>query len=203
MSCRAASEIPRTKATVAVVRFFLEDPEAEHYATEITKLLDSANGTIIPLLSRLLEAGWLSERWEEGNKAELQRPLRRYFRLTANGRREAEAYLRLHGLSSEVPAAEVNVEAQVAKLKLNLNTGWVLQAFSRAPETPRQSRPLAEELKMSSREAQGILHRLRAIGWLTADNHPGQAVQGSRLSYRLTPIGQQGAVIYLGRFPRP
>jgi PadR family transcriptional regulator PadR len=41
-------------------------------------------GTIYPALDRLLQAGWIEDRWEEPTPAD--RPRRRYYTVTADGR---------------------------------------------------------------------------------------------------------------------
>ncbi|MGW3606792.1 PadR family transcriptional regulator [Micromonospora sp. NPDC005161] len=46
-------------------------------------------GTISPILDRLLDGGWLSDRWEEADTV-TSRPRRRYFRLTDEGRHSTQ-----------------------------------------------------------------------------------------------------------------
>jgi PadR family transcriptional regulator PadR len=64
------------------------------YGLQIVKELDSAGqllasqGTVYPLLNRLHDAGLVSSRWE---MSESERP-RRYYELTAAGRRELTSF---------------------------------------------------------------------------------------------------------------
>ena len=72
---------------------------------EICKATGLASGTVYPILARLEKAGWLGSAWETGDPAELGRPRRRFYTLTAQGareaRREAQAHATLYaGLAS-------------------------------------------------------------------------------------------------------
>jgi DNA-binding PadR family transcriptional regulator len=46
------------------------------------------SGVVYPLLTRLLDAGWLADGWEQGVEG---RPPRRYYELTEDGRGELGA----------------------------------------------------------------------------------------------------------------
>ncbi|MBY2969499.1 PadR family transcriptional regulator [Rhizobium leguminosarum] len=52
---------------------------------DIAKVTGLASGSLYPILIRLERAGWLSSAWEAGEPAELGRPRRRFYRLTALG----------------------------------------------------------------------------------------------------------------------
>jgi len=52
---------------------------------ELAELSKLSSGTLYPILHRLEGAGWLDSRWEKGNPAILNRPRRRYYRITAEG----------------------------------------------------------------------------------------------------------------------
>ncbi|MEW2558539.1 PadR family transcriptional regulator [Streptomyces griseorubiginosus] len=44
------------------------------------------NGTLLPILTRLVAEGWLERYWEDGESAEEEgRPRRRYYRFTKDG----------------------------------------------------------------------------------------------------------------------
>lgn len=62
-----------------------------------------ASGTLYPLLHRLLEAGWLTARWEEADPAAQGRPARRYYRLTPQGATQARQALAEMRASTVVP----------------------------------------------------------------------------------------------------
>jgi PadR family transcriptional regulator PadR len=89
------------------------------YGLQIVKELDSAGqllasqGTVYPLLNRLHDAGLVSSRWE---MSESERP-RRYYELTAAGRRELTSFRAdweqfsgaVDSLLAVVPPTESNV----------------------------------------------------------------------------------------------
>lgn len=86
--------------------------EGPRYGLEIVRDLDAAGqlltsqGTIYPLLNRLREAALVSSYWEtpEGERA------RRYYRLTAAGRRELETFRADWGRFARAVDALVNPE---------------------------------------------------------------------------------------------
>ena len=51
----------------------------------ITRATGLPSGTLYPILLRLEAAGWVSSKWEKGDPAELGRPRRRFYRVTAKG----------------------------------------------------------------------------------------------------------------------
>jgi DNA-binding PadR family transcriptional regulator len=74
-----------TIPTQLVLRVLLDDSAAERYGYEIGEAAGLPSGTVHPILARLEGAGWLESRWEEVDAAEVGRPPRRYYRLTADG----------------------------------------------------------------------------------------------------------------------
>jgi PadR family transcriptional regulator PadR len=74
---------------LAVVR------DRESYGFDIVRLLDrngglvTSEGTIYPLLSRLRRGGLVSTNWRESESG----PPRRYYRITAEGRRALDAFV--------------------------------------------------------------------------------------------------------------
>ena len=56
---------------------------------EIGRATGLASGTLYPLLIRLEKAAWLTSVWEIADPQALGRPRRRFYRLTAVGKREA------------------------------------------------------------------------------------------------------------------
>ena len=53
-------------------------------------------GTVFPALKRMLEAGWITDRWEEPAPAD--RPRRRYYSITGDGRGAYEQVVRERAL---------------------------------------------------------------------------------------------------------
>jgi DNA-binding PadR family transcriptional regulator len=82
-----------TLHVILVVTEFLINPDAELYGREISRRTGLLPGTLYPILARLVTAEWLAVRDEEGDPAELNRPLRRYYRLTDDGVPAARATL--------------------------------------------------------------------------------------------------------------
>lgn len=85
-----------TTQTLAVLSRMLADPTAEHYGTELSRLVGLKSGTIYPLLDRLLKAGWLERRWEAVEPTVEGRPRRRLYRLTPAGAAAARVELDVH-----------------------------------------------------------------------------------------------------------
>jgi PadR family transcriptional regulator PadR len=81
-----ASEVRVTAAVAKVLAAFLSDPAAHRYGLDLMRATDQPSGTLYPILSRLLDAGWVAAEWEpEHDPAEQGRPARRYYRLTPHG----------------------------------------------------------------------------------------------------------------------
>ncbi|MFF5024208.1 PadR family transcriptional regulator [Streptomyces collinus] len=56
------------------------------YGLELSRMTDLPNGTLFPILERLLQAGWVERYWEQDELAEAEgRPRRRFYRLTTSG----------------------------------------------------------------------------------------------------------------------
>lgn len=81
----------RTKTLVRVAIALMEDPNGRHWGYDLSKRAGVRSGVIYPLLTRLLDAGWLSDGWETGVEG---RPPRRYYQLTEDGMRELGAIAR-------------------------------------------------------------------------------------------------------------
>ena len=79
-----------TMQTVAVLRVLLSAAD-EVYGLDVIKASGLPPGTIYPLLQRLLDAGWVTDRWESLDPATEKRPARRYYRLTVSGASKAQA----------------------------------------------------------------------------------------------------------------
>jgi PadR family transcriptional regulator, regulatory protein PadR len=67
-----------------------DDPQ---YGLDLASVLDMPSGTLYPLLSRLEVAGWLKSTWEQIDPVAEGRPPRRYYRLTARGKKAAQGAL--------------------------------------------------------------------------------------------------------------
>lgn len=88
----------------AVLRAFLDAASSELTGSQIMDAVGVSSGTLYPLLSRFESAKWLVSKWEAGDPAELGRPRRRYYRLTALGSRKARECIELIAPGSWVRA---------------------------------------------------------------------------------------------------
>lgn len=80
--------------TLKVLRPFLADPRKELSGAEIIRASGLASGTVYPIMLRLERTGMLTSKWEEGDPKKLGRPLRRYYKITANAAAQAREALR-------------------------------------------------------------------------------------------------------------
>jgi PadR family transcriptional regulator, regulatory protein PadR len=77
-------------ATRLVFQAFLDSPGDESYGFELSKATGLPSGTIYPILRRLEDDDLIKSRWSEV-QTDTQRRQRRYYKLTAEGRRAAQA----------------------------------------------------------------------------------------------------------------
>lgn len=84
------SAFRRTAATKDVLRVLLATTEPS-WGLAIVTSTGRPSGTVYPILARLETAGWLRSEWEDA--APSDRPRRRYYSLTDDGRTEAHALL--------------------------------------------------------------------------------------------------------------
>ena len=82
-----------TIPTQLVLQALLAHPERELYGVEVGEQAGLRSGTVHPILARLEGVGWLQSRWEDTDPRAEGRPVRRYYRLTADGARAAQAAL--------------------------------------------------------------------------------------------------------------
>lgn len=87
------AEPKMTLATQFVLGSLLADPSAERYGGEIAELAGLATGTVHPILARLEGVSWVESRWEDVDPSAVNRPARRYYRLTGAGVVSAQAAL--------------------------------------------------------------------------------------------------------------
>ncbi|MGB8477864.1 MAG: helix-turn-helix transcriptional regulator [Acidobacteriaceae bacterium] len=90
-----AAKTPRiTGPTLKVIGEFFVRPTDPLSGIEISRTTGLASGTLYPILFRLEEAGWLESEWEEVVPAQVRRPRRRLYRITALGESNARASFR-------------------------------------------------------------------------------------------------------------
>src|SRR4051794_30509890 len=74
----------------------LEDPTADWYGLQLSKLAGLATGTIYPALARLERCGWIERRSEDIDPKIAGRPARKLYRFTQTGARRARLALADH-----------------------------------------------------------------------------------------------------------
>src|SRR5215468_2879080 len=80
--------MPGVQITIAVARVlreFLSDPSADRYGYDLMQATSFPSGKLYPILAKLARIGWLVREWESTDPAEVGRPPRFYYRLTADG----------------------------------------------------------------------------------------------------------------------
>jgi PadR family transcriptional regulator, regulatory protein PadR len=74
-----------TIAVARVLREFLSDPAADRYGYDLMRATSFPSGKLYPILTKLVHIGWLVREREDTDPAEVGRPPRFYYRLTADG----------------------------------------------------------------------------------------------------------------------
>jgi PadR family transcriptional regulator PadR len=80
----------RSHQTRLVLTALLDAPAEDAYGLEIVRASGVATGSCYAILRRLEDEGLLEARWERMDASEAGRPPRRYYGLTALGRRVAQ-----------------------------------------------------------------------------------------------------------------
>jgi len=86
-----------------LLRVFLEDPEQSHFGTELSSEARVSAGSLYPALRRMEAAGFIEGEWEAIDPSVEGRPARRYYKLTANGTRQAHLQLAEYSASFAPP----------------------------------------------------------------------------------------------------
>jgi len=79
------SEVQVTVAVARVLREFLSEPSADRYGYELMRATSFPSGKLYPILAKLVRIGWLVREREGTDPAQVGRPPRFYYRLTADG----------------------------------------------------------------------------------------------------------------------
>ncbi len=84
----------KTHALVQVAMALLDDPTGQHWGYELSKRTGVRSGVLYPMLTRMLDEGWVDDGWEDPTTIGEKRPPRRYYVLTDKGRLALGAVLR-------------------------------------------------------------------------------------------------------------
>jgi PadR family transcriptional regulator PadR len=82
-----------THALVQAAIALLDDPGGRHWGYELCQRSGVRSGVFYPMLTRMLDGGWLTDGWEDPTTTQQKRPPWRYYELTDKGRRELGAVL--------------------------------------------------------------------------------------------------------------
>ena len=74
-----------THSAVAVAQALMRRPDERHWGYDLSKETGVRSGALYPILSRMLDAGWLHDGWEDLAEVRGKRPPRRYYTVTADG----------------------------------------------------------------------------------------------------------------------
>ncbi|MFR9753849.1 PadR family transcriptional regulator [Nocardia sp. 004] len=77
-----------TFSMVRVALTLMDAPAAQHYGYALRRQTGLASGVLHPILGRMTAAGWLEAADEPVADSDGDRPLRRYYTLTDEGRSE-------------------------------------------------------------------------------------------------------------------
>lgn len=75
-----------THAFVQVAIAMMDDPTGRHWGYHLSKASGVRSGVLYPILTRMLDEGWLVDGWEDPRTIQGKRPPRRYYELTDEGR---------------------------------------------------------------------------------------------------------------------
>jgi PadR family transcriptional regulator PadR len=90
VECRIIGDMstPRVRLTMVVMDvldvLMSAPPDDPAWGLKLCEQTGHGTGTIYPALDRLLQAGWIEDRWEEPTPAD--RPRRRFYSITSVGR---------------------------------------------------------------------------------------------------------------------
>ena len=84
----------KTHALVQVAMALLDKSADRHWGYELSKQTGVRSGVLYPMLTRMLDEGWVEDGWEDPTTIRDKRPPRRYYELTNEGRLALGAVLR-------------------------------------------------------------------------------------------------------------
>lgn len=77
-----------TQAQVAVALAFRANPDGQHWGYKLVEATGFKSGVLYPKLRQMVSKGWLREEWEDPKKRDRNGPLRCYYTVTAEGKRQ-------------------------------------------------------------------------------------------------------------------
>ncbi|WP_063016340.1 PadR family transcriptional regulator [Nocardia nova] len=84
----------KTRSLIQVAAVLLSEPDARHWGYDLIKRSGERSAVVYPMLTKMLDEGWVVDGWEDPATITEKRPPRRYYELTESGKRELGATLR-------------------------------------------------------------------------------------------------------------
>lgn len=78
----------RTQTMLTVAEVLLANSSSRFWGYDLCKTAGVKPGSVYPMLTKFLEAGWLVDGWERPEGSPAGRPPRRYYTLTDDGVRD-------------------------------------------------------------------------------------------------------------------
>jgi len=76
-----------TYSLVLVAATLMAEADRHHWGYELSRQSGVRSGVMYPILTRMLQEGWLEDGWEaQTGTSRAKRPPRRYYRLTLEGK---------------------------------------------------------------------------------------------------------------------
>ncbi|MCR6486811.1 PadR family transcriptional regulator [Amycolatopsis sp. OK19-0408] len=84
----------KTHSLIQVAAALMAQPSSRQWGYDLSRRAGVRSGVLYPMLTRMLDEGWLTDGWEDpAATREQKRPPRRYYELTAKGSAELGALL--------------------------------------------------------------------------------------------------------------
>jgi len=84
----------KTRSFVQVAAELLSEPDSKHWGYDLIRRSGERSAVVYPMLTKMLNEGWLTDGWEDPTTITEKRPPRRYYQLTDQGRHELGAVVR-------------------------------------------------------------------------------------------------------------
>jgi PadR family transcriptional regulator, regulatory protein PadR len=99
-------EVMRTTHTlIAVAKAMLDDPTGKYWGYDLSKRTGVRSGVLYPILTRMLNADWVTDGWEDASVLAREKRLpRRYYELTDKGHSALDQMVRARGRSAPLNA---------------------------------------------------------------------------------------------------